>query len=217
MGSRLQRNEYRVYSCFNLLSTCCRTYNSSQDGVFLHFTDEETGCDKIMFKVQWGHLSVSHCCIKKKNHPKIQWLKTISIYYCFQVSASAICFLWPWPGSLMYLQSPVGWVILLTLTWGRLAIRLVQDGLMGSLALFHLSPVHVTHIPPVGQLCSLGTGKQQGGKPSFKLLFASCLSTSHWPKQPTWPSPASEWMELKVYRAKGMEMGDHEQGLKESI
>ena len=100
---------------FTYLNICYRTYNSFQDGVCLHLTFEETACDEIFFKVQWGHVSVSYCYIT--NHPKTWWLKTINIYYGSQVSESAMCFIWSWLDSFMCLQSHVGSVTVLILTW----------------------------------------------------------------------------------------------------
>ena len=104
-----QAYKYRENNWFYFLNICYWPYNSFQDRVCLHFTDEETGYDDIFFKVQWEHVSGSYCYIT--NHPKTRWLKTINIYYCSQVSESAMCFIWSWLDSFMCLQSHVGWVI----------------------------------------------------------------------------------------------------------
>ena len=101
-----QAYEYRENNRFYLLNICYRTYNSFQDSVCLHFTNEETGCDEIFFQVQWGHVSVSYCSIT--NHPKTWWLKTINIY-CLTVSLSQefrhSLLGWSVSGSLMRLLS----------------------------------------------------------------------------------------------------------------
>lgn len=59
----------RVYSCFNLLSTCCRTYNSSQDGGFLILQMKKQAAIKFCLKYSGGICLFSYCCIKK--HTKV--------------------------------------------------------------------------------------------------------------------------------------------------
>lgn len=53
----------------------------------------------------------------------------------------------------------------------------------------------------------MALAKSKRASPLLKLLFASCLSTSHWPKQLTWLSQHQNGMELQSYMQKGMDTG----------
>ena len=113
-----------------------------------------------------------------------------------------MCFIWSWLDSFMCLQSHVGWVTLLILTWGGLTIgssRMASPGITGSF--YHVSHLHVFLIS-LQQASSvlLALTKSTRAGPLFKLLFASCLPASFGPKQVTWLNQASEWMELLKVR-----------------